>query len=245
MFKRLCVAVLARCVGYGADLLQQCNSGDDKACKKLGQQCESGDVRACGKIVFSAHYRLCNDGDGAICENLAYEYVKIKDYTKAIEYFQKACNLGEQSSCDRAKVLKAGEYLRFNGLQNDEEFMKQLEQKMQECDNGNTRICQSILALIEPLCNTNGDYACYVVGVVYSSENRDVQNYHKAKEYFQKACDMKFAPACFNLGSSYALGKGARQNLSNAMEYFGKACDYGLQQGCDNYKMIRGKLNIR
>lgn len=235
MFKRLCVAVLALCVGYGADLLQQCNSGDDKACKKLGQQCEGGDVSACGKLFFYAHYRLCNDGDGAICESLAYKYAKIKNYTKAREYFQKACDLGEQSSCDRAKALKAGEYLALNGIQNDEEFMKQLEQKMQECDNGNTKICQSILMFIEPICNTNAHkLSCYVMGVVYTSKNRDVQNYHKAKEYFQKACKLNDVGGCYNLGVLYEQGQGVHVDYKKSIEYYQKACDLNHASACSN-----------
>ena len=238
MFKRLCIAALVLCVGYAANLLQECISGDDKACRKLGQQCENGDVKACRELVVSTHYNLCNAGNGTICEILAYWHAKYKNYTEAREYFQEACDLGEQSSCDRAKAIKAGEYLVPNDVQDDEEFMKQFEQKIQECNNGDTRICQNLLVLLEPICNGIGE-SCHIVGIIYSSKNHDVQNYHKAKEYFQKACDAKLAPACFNLGNSYVLGRGVRQNEATAKEYYGKACDLGEQKGCDKYRELR------
>ena len=219
-----------------------CDMGILLGCDKIGMMYELGEgFQKDYKKAIKIYEKTCSLKDEAGCFALGRLYAEgqgvEKNISTAKKYFQKSCDYGEQDACDKVRAL--------DNTQNDEDFMKELEADMQKCENGNTTICNAIVKAADLACSFQHDYACYVVGVVYSSENRDVQNYHKAKEYFQKACDMKFAPACFNLGSSYALGKGARQNLSNAMEYFGKACDYGLQQGCDNYKMIRGKLNIR
>lgn len=224
---------------------KSCDMGILLGCDKIGMMYELGEgFQKDYKKAIKIYETTCSLKDEAGCFALGRLYAEgqgvEKNISTAKKYFQKACDYGEQDACDKVKTL--------DNTQNDEDATKKFEEDVQKCENGDTATCRAILGFMTTMCDeyeNTKEFTCYIVGLVYASENRDVQNYHKAKEYFQKACDMKSAPACFNLGSSYALGHGVRQNLSNAMEYFGKACDYGLQQGCDNYKMIRGKLNIR
>ena len=64
------------------------------------------------------------------------------------------------------------------------------------------------------------------------------QDYKKAMELYQKACDLGGADACYDVASLYLEAKGVEQNFKTAKEYFGKACDLGDQFGCDDYKKL-------
>lgn len=54
--------------------------------------------------------RKCNNGDARSCLVLGnlyrYEDGVMKDYNKAMEFFGKACDLGEQEGCDTYKEIK-------------------------------------------------------------------------------------------------------------------------------------------
>ena len=115
----------------------------------------------------------------------------------------------------------------------------------------------------EKLCKANDVFSCGMLASMYIEGEGTRQNYFKAVELYQKACNMKIANnadnkearkfqgmSCDILGQCYEKGKvcyengkgqGAKQNLSIAKQYYGKACDLGNQQGCDNYKMLNQK----
>ena len=67
------------------------------------------------------------------------------------------------------------------------------------------------------------------------------QNYQKAAQLSQKACNSGVAEGCAILGILYQDGKGVKQNFSTAKQYYGKACDLGLQPGCDIYRELNEK----
>lgn len=66
------------------------------------------------------------------------------------------------------------------------------------------------------------------------------QDYFKAVEYHQKACDdLNNANSCFSLGFMYKRGEGVRQSNIKALEHYGKACDFKSQAGCDFYAKLK------
>ena len=66
-------------------------------------------------------------------------------------------------------------------------------------------------------------------------------NYSKAKELFEKSCDMGSAGGCNNLGDLYAKGQGVRQSYIKAKELFEKSCDMGCANGCNNLGFLYAK----
>ena len=60
-------------------------------------------------------------------------------------------------------------------------------------------------------------------------------DYKKAKEIFEKACDGNDALACYNLGLLYKKGQGVKQNSQHAKTLFNKACYFGFQNACEYY----------
>ncbi len=67
-------------------------------------------------------------------------------------------------------------------------------------------------------------------------DTANVQNYHQAKTFFEKACNLNVEYGCSLLGLLFLGGQGVKQNKHTAKEYFGKSCDLGFQLGCDAYK---------
>jgi len=76
---------------------------------------------------------------------------------------------------------------------------------------------------------------------LYSDNKRVGQDYQKAAQLFQKACDGGEALGCGSLGILYEYGQGVRQNFTTAKQHYGKACDLGLQPGCDDYRKLNEK----
>ena len=66
-------------------------------------------------------------------------------------------------------------------------------------------------------------------------------DYQKAKELFEKACDSKNARACFNLGFLYSKGKGVSQDDQKASKLWQKACDGNDALACYNLGLLYKK----
>ncbi len=62
----------------------------------------------------------------------------------------------------------------------------------------------------------------------------DKQDFSKAKEYFEKACELNNGRGCNGLGVLYRDGQGAEKNLTKAAQLYSKACGLNNGWGCDN-----------
>ncbi|WP_441730114.1 tetratricopeptide repeat protein [Helicobacter pylori] len=60
----------------------------------------------------------------------------------------------------------------------------------------------------------------------------DKQDFSKAKEYFEKACDLNNGGGCNGLGVLYKDGQGVEKNLIKAAQLYSKACDLNNGEGC-------------
>ncbi len=62
----------------------------------------------------------------------------------------------------------------------------------------------------------------------------DKQDFSKAKEYFEKACELNDGGGCVGLGFLYGSGDGVKQDSKKALALFEKACDLNNGRGCSN-----------
>lgn len=122
------------------------------------------------------------------------------DYAKAMEWFQKAADLGFADAMNNIGVLYA------NGLGVDQDSAKALEyyQKAAEQKPNNEVL----------ICN---------IGIIYFGG----EDYTNAMEWFQKAADLGSADASFLIGYMYVEGLGIEQDYTKAMEWYLKAADLG------------------
>ncbi len=67
----------------------------------------------------------------------------------------------------------------------------------------------------------------------------DRQDFSKAKEYFEKACDLNDGGGCGALGALYYNGDGVKQDSKKAVALFEKACKLGYKKACEMLKELR------
>lgn len=170
-------------------------------------------------------YFACLFGDDYKIGLEAYEK---KDYNKAIAYFTKACNSGNDDAC-----LKIHEYYRDNHkdqTKEEESYKKARAIWTKKCNSGNADSCKTV----GYYDNDNGDHA------------KADEFYEKAKAIWIKACNSGNAEGCNELGEFYDDG---REDGSKAIEYYSKACSMGNASSCSSianmYQFARGvKVNL-
>lgn len=164
----------------------QCGLSKDKhmANRYYSKACEAGDKIAC-RLVKKSFYvrtekddyksikaldRLCDDGRiirSMYCNSIAGIYEKYEEYENAAKYYKKGCSGRLYMGC-----LQLGEiYIDGRGVERD--FEKGIY-------------------YIEYGCNKGDHKACFKAGSLYE-ENNDM---FRAKEFFQKGCELQFMEAC-------------------------------------------------
>jgi TPR repeat protein len=76
------------------------------------------------------------------------------------------------------------------------------------------------------------------LGANYANGEGVPQDYAKAANYYQKACDADFPLGCSNLGALSARGQGLAKDDKKAATLFRRACDMGDALGCVNLGMV-------
>lgn len=138
------------------------------------------------------------------------------DKARAIELFQKSCDLNEPLSCGKLSLMYENGY----GVKKD--IFKAFE-------------------LVNKACNIGYASACAYAGVLLYDGYGTRQDKFKAAELYKKGCDGRSVIGCQNLAIMYLVGEAVRQNKSKAMELFGLACDLKEQKGCDAYAKLKNE----
>ena len=162
----------------------------------------------------------------------------VKDYSKAMEYFQLAADLGNVESWRSIGFLyqwgfgveqdfdRALEYYHLAADQNDVKTLVNLgtmylNGQGVEQDSGKAiEYYQKAADLGEPM-------GLYGMGYMYDVGIGVEQDYGKAMEYYQKAADQGNAEALIDLGYMYDKALGVEQDYAKAFEYYQKAADLG------------------
>ena len=111
------------------------------------------------------------------CGELAKHYYNSwsvrQDFSKALQYFKKSCDLGKAESCGWAgSMYKFGE-----GTQKDYKLAKNHYEKS---------------------CEMQSSFGCAMLGAMYHDGIGIKQNLSKAKELFGKSCDLGLQMGCDN-----------------------------------------------
>ncbi|MGX3044632.1 tetratricopeptide repeat protein [Helicobacter sp. T3_23-1056] len=184
---------------------------DDERTRAKHNCFDNDDKSACQALIDNDLYSV-EQCDEYTCGFAGMVYMQAGLHKGSIPYFEKLIALGDND----AYHLLGFAYDRLNDYFNAKKYYEI------SCNTGNATLGQKD--------------SCFGLGYMYHTGKGVRQDYHKARELWKKACDMKNAMACNNLGALYGEGLGVKQNLTIAKQYYGKACDLGDQTGCDNYK---------
>jgi len=58
----------------------------------------------------------------------------------------------------------------------------------------------------------------------------------KAARFYERACELQWAPGCYNLAIMYERGTGVPQDRAKAGELYQEACTAGAPQSCEKAK---------
>lgn len=126
---------------------------------------------------------------------------KANNYAKAIEIFKKSCENKNAMACGILGAM----YESAQSVSYDKELAKKYFIKA--CDLGDQDACEFIKT-----ANKKDKIAS---GVSAYKAN----DYQKASEYYEKACNSWHAKACYNLGNLYFKGLGLSQDHQKTSEF--------------------------
>lgn len=248
-----------------------CNSG--KSCLELGHKqleqekydsalasykksCNFNYVEGCGTafnflntsqsldVAINFLSQSCDNNKNAVaCSLIGYFYFKDENYTKALPYAIKGCNLQNALSC----LMATGIY------ENNKNTAKYLEFGKKACDLKDTEdrvgVCREVggefhniqnykqaLSAFTTACNLQDASSCAMVSRYYFNDDFGIkQNTAKSFETAKKACDLGLHLGCFGLALNY---DGFQRNIHKAREYAKKACNMGWQDACQYYQEL-------
>lgn len=163
----------------------------------------------------------CEKGRYDYCFNAGLEYSRIGEMGKARQYYQLACDHGQENACTNLGVLyEKGSGGPVDGLSAVELYKK-------ACNLGEVKGCTNAAYL----------YAFAEAGVT--------KNHRAAAPLFEKACERaknipdwnmselsSAAESCGYLGQYYEKGLGVEANYRLARFYYEKGCRMNFQSAC-------------
>ena len=230
-------------------LEKACQGGDTEICYTLGilysgekqdlpkaiecfeQACKGGDTMGCSSlaIIYSEENedsstvtryleKACEDGDMEVCTLLGVGYVEgesvKQDLPKAIEYFEQACKGEELLGCTYLEVIKL--------------LLLSKSKKLSPLGMNNMIYISS--GKFNQTLNSREAKEFFSLGLMYE-QNKE---YHKAKEYYERACKGGESKGCSHLGLMYEQNK----EYHKAKEYYERACKEGDTKGCSHLETI-------
>lgn len=136
-----------------------------------------------------------------------------KNYEKAHEWFEKACDLGNPAATQDLAVM----YYYGNGV--EQSYEKALE-------------------YFEKASKLNNKNAMHTIGYMYDMGMGVEQDYNKAFEYYEKAANLGHLSAMNNLAYMYENGKGMEQNYEKAAEWYEKSAEKGNAMAMKNLSAL-------
>lgn len=187
-------------------------------------------------------------------DNFRQKFIEL--YKLSLQERAKNCDEGDAESCVFVGVkylLGYDTYSSYNGfdsvqIETEKDIVKAREFFQKACDAGDAKTCKEyqltqdvskFKAILEKGCSSGDQNACPRLGELYYEEGKSVgKDTAKAKELYQKSCDLNSADGCYKMAVYYNIGYGVSQDINKAKELYKKACDLKNNSACDNFKRL-------
>jgi hypothetical protein len=151
---------------------------------------------------------------GAECTQLGERFAAgsggvTKDEALGARLFQRACELGDASGCNKLGLA----FESAEGVPQDYE---------------------RAMDLFSRACSGGFAEACSNQGALYEHGRGVPENLGDAQRLYTQACRHGSGLGCSNLGVLYALGRGVPVDREEAAQLFREACSLGSSVGCNN-----------
>ena len=181
-----------------------------------------------------------------------------QDYTKALEWYNKAANAGNATAMynigymydygegveqDYSKALEwynkaanAGNSAAINNIGYMYEFSEGVEQDYSKALEWYNKAVNAgnAAAWYNKAVNAGNAAAMNNIGRMYEFGKGVEQDYTKSLEWYNKAANAGNATAMYNIGYMYDCGEGVEQDYSKALEWYNKAANAGNTAAMNN-----------
>ncbi|WP_101022330.1 tetratricopeptide repeat protein [Helicobacter pylori] len=173
-----------------------------------------------------------------------------KDFTRAKEYFEKACRLNDADGCAILREAYSNGGVTPKGSAR-ESIEKALEHTAtaKACKSNDAEKCKDLaefyfnandlknaLEYYSKSCKLNNVEGCMLSATFYNDMIKGLKKDKKAFEYSAKACELNDAKGCYALAAFYNEGKGVAKDEKQTTENLEKSCKLGLKEACDILK---------
>lgn len=196
-------------------------------------------------IICLALFGCSKTGDEYL--NEAKQNYNTKEYEKAIQLYEKACNKGSFQGCNiLAKLYNTENEAVKKDVNKADKFYKETAKFAEiECKNNNKDACSILAFLYEKglgvdlnletsdtyqiqACNLGSYGSCYYIARLKADNMDDFLM------YMDKACSYDFADACLAIGNTYLTGFNENmvklnKDIDKGLSYINKACQLNNQ----------------
>ena len=80
--------------------------------------------------------------------------------------------------------------------------------------------------------------ACLFAGQMYEFARGVEKDDAKSARFYEKACDLRWAPGCYNLAIMYERGTGVARDRAKAADLYQFACTAGAKSSCEKAREL-------
>ena len=236
-----------------------CDLGNVEGCERILDSMDSK-----SKETRELYEKYClNDMVVSICVKGIKEYETFyqdflpvynagKFTLKYMEILSKDCDEGNTRTCVFLGESYLDGYTRNSSGARDiavgKDTAKAREFYQKACDFGDTKTCKKyeltqdtnkLKTILEKACSSGNQNACPRLGELYFEEGKNAgKDAAKAKELYQKSCDLNSADGCYKIAVYYNVGRGVSQDINKAKELYKKACELKNESACSNFERL-------
>ncbi|RPF69508.1 sel1 repeat family protein, partial [Helicobacter pylori] len=146
-----------------------------------------------------------------------------KDFTRAKEYFEKACRLNDADGCAILREAYSKVILKGSARESIEKALEHTA-TAKACKSNDAEKCKDLaefyfnandlknaLEYYSKSCKLNNVEGCMLSATFYNDMIKGLKKDKKDLEYYSKACELNYGDGCAILGDIYHNGEGVTQ----------------------------------
>jgi TPR repeat protein len=175
--------------------------------------------------IYELFKKLCKFEDLTACQGAATYSVRYANLEEAIKFFEMACDLGDERSCNDLDTVEQKIFLRRDIPKEKVDYIAMILDKAHEAKE-----VEGEFKFNAEACRLKDYESCY-----FASAAIEYSSITKAIEYGQKGCNGGHYKSCSFLARLYY--ESGKKTL--AKKYYGMACSKGIETACSRLNKLK------